>query len=403
LTNNSPNLKKEVNFMKKPANLESFRRRYKRTNRKGKGRLLTELCDLYGYNRKYLLQCFNHLTGKQYARPGPKLKYKPTDELLTPLKRIWLATDQACSKRLKAAIPLWLPFYEESYEVLSAEIKQKLLSMSTGTLDQLLKPYRAHYKRRGLSGTKPGYLLKNQIPIKTDHWDVTQPGFMEADTVAHCGNSIAGDFVWSLTLTDILTSWTENRATWGKSESGVVEQIENIEKALPFPLLGFDCDNGSEFLNWHLMRYFAKKERKQAVQFTRSRPYRKNDNAHVEQKNWTHVRHLFGYDRFDQPVLVKLMNDVYQHEWSLYQNHFMPTQKLIKKEKINSKYKKQYDKAKTPYQRVLASEHVDAEKKMELALLHQRLNPFQLKISIEKKLRKIYQYVKVNKKPRTKI
>lgn len=388
--------------MKKHVDLEQFRRRYRRSNRKGKGKLLTELCDLYSYNRKYLLQFFNHLTGKQYSRRGPKVKYAPSDELLAPLKRIWLASGQLCSKRLKQALPMWLPFYEASYGLVSEAIKQKLVTMSTGTLDLLLKPYRVRYKCHGLTGTKPGYLLKNQIPVKTEQWDVSKPGFMEADTVAHCGNSLAGDFVWSLTLTDILTGWTESRATWGKGESGVVEQIENIEKSLPFALLGFDCDNGSEFLNWHLVRYFSH-NRQQAVQFTRSRPYRKNDNAHVEQKNWTHVRQLFGYDRYDKVSLVKLMNELYEQEWSLYQNHFIPTQKLIKKEKINSKYKKQYDKAKTPYQRVVESMQVTNEKKMELALLHQQLNPFKLKASIEQKLRKIYQYVKVNQKPRTKL
>ena len=231
---------------------------------------------------------------------------------------------------------------------------------------------------------------------------MTQPGFMEADTVAHCGNSLAGDFVWSITLTDILTGWTEIRATWGKGETGVVTQIEEVEKRLPFKLLGFDCDNGSEFLNWHLIRYFTEK-RKQKVQMTRSRPYRKNDNAHVEQKNWTHVRHLFGYDRFDDPRLVELMNDLYQNEWSLYQNYFMPTQKLVKKEKINSKYRRKYDKAKTPYQRVLESKYIDEEVKMALAILHQQLNPFKLKTAIEKKLRNIFKYVKANKKPRKKI
>lgn len=388
--------------MKKQVDLEDFRRRYRRANRKGKGKLLTELCDLYGYNRKYLLQFFNHLTGKKDTGRGRKVKYQPTEELLTPLRRIWLAGDQMCSKRLKEAIRAWLPFYEESYEFLSEEVKQKLVGMSTGTLDQLLQPYRVCYKRRGLSGTKPGYLLKNQIPIKTDHWDVSKPGFMEADTVAHCGNSLAGEFVWSITLTDILTCWTENRATWCKGEAGVVEQVENIEKSLPFALLGFDCDNGSEFLNWHLMRYLQQ-NRKQQVQFTRSRPYRKNDNAHVEQKNWTHVRHLFGYDRFDKPILVGLMNDLYKNEWSLYQNYFVPTQKLLSKEKINSKYQRKYEKAKTPYQRILECEDISQEKKMEMALLYQQLNPFELKKTIEKKLRKIFQYVNVNKKPRTKI
>jgi hypothetical protein len=388
--------------MKKQVDLEVFRRRYRRANRKGKGKLLTELCDLYGYNRKYLLQFFNYLTGKKYLRRGPKLKYKPTEDLMGPLKRIWLASDQMCSKRLKEAIPVWLHHYEESYGFLSEEVKEKLLTMSTGTLDHLLKPCRVRYKRRGLSGTKPGYLLKNQIPIKTDHWDVTKPGFMEADSVAHCGNSLAGEFVWSITLTDILTCWTENRATWCKGEAGVVEQIKDTEKSLPFELLGFDCDNGSEFLNWHLMRYFSQ-DRNQKVQFTRSRPYRKNDNAHVEQKNWTHVRQLFGYDRFDKQVLVRLMNDVYKNEWSQYQNYFMPTQKLLSKEKINSKYRRKYEKAKTPYQRLLECEHITEEKKIELGLIYEQLNPFTLKKIIEKKLRKIFQYVSVNKKPKTKI
>lgn len=385
--------------MKKAVNLEHFRVRYVRSKRKKKSQLLNELCDLYGYNRKYLLQFFNHLLNKKYLPRGRKVHYQPTTELLEPLKRFWLASDQMCSKRLKEAIPLWLSAYEESYGILSEEIKSQLLSLSTGSIDKLLKPYRARYKRRGLCGTKPGYLLKNQIPIKTDHWDVTKPGFMEADTVAHCGNSMAGNFVWSLTLTDIHTCWTENRATWNKGAAGVEEQIKNIEKKLPFLILGLDFDNGSEFLAWHLIRYFTDKK----VQLSRSRPYRKNDNAHVEQKNWTHVRHLFGYDRFEDVRLVALMNDLYENEWCWYQNYFIPTQKLLSKEKVNSKYKKRYEKAKTPYQRLLESTHINQEKKMALALHYQTLNPFELKKIIEKKLRKIFQYVTVNKTPRTKI
>lgn len=384
--------------MKTYVDLEAFRRRYRRSNRQGKTLLLNELCDLYGYNRKYVLQVFNYLTGKQYVRRGRKRRYDPK-MLVAPLKHIWLATDQLCSKRLKAALPLWLPYYDHP---LPASVKQLLLQLSPATIDRLLKPYRACYKRHGLSGTKPGYLLKNQIPIKTDHWDVTVPGFMEADTVAHCGNSLAGDFVWSLTLTDIATSWTENRACWNKGAEGVLVQIKHIEKSLPFPLLGFDCDSGTEFLNWHLVRY-CNEGRQQPIQLTRSRPYRKNDNAHVEQKNWSHVRHLFGYDRFDNPVLVKRMNELYQTEWSLYQNHFMPTQKLQYKEKINSKYRRKYDKPQTPYERVLASTAIAQTTKTQLQTLHERLNPFALKKAIEKKLKVIFKYVTINKKPRTKI
>lgn len=382
-------------------NFTHLRYRYHNLNRQEKSKLLDELCDLYGYHRKYLLAILNHLNRKKSHRPGPPNQFNDS-ELINVLKTIWLATDQMCSKRLKAAIPLWLPAYEESYGHQSEYIKEKLLKISPASIDRLLKPYRAHYKRHGLSGTRPGYLLKNQIPIKTDHWDVTKPGFMEADTVAHCGNSMAGDFVWSITLTDILTGWTEIRATWNKGAEGVVSQIKNIEKMLPFLIFGFDCDNGSEFLNWHLLRYFTE-DRKSAVQVTRSRPYRKNDNAHVEQKNWTHVRHLFGYDRFEDPRLVGLMNDVYSDEWSLYQNHFMPTQKLIEKEKINSKYPKKYEKAKTPYQRLLESPHIDESVKMEQALIHGQVNPFELKKKIEKKIKIIFKYVRPNQKPRTKL
>jgi hypothetical protein len=387
--------------MNKGVNLEHFLVRYVRSKRKGKTKILNELCDLYGYNRKYLLQVFNHLTGKKHKRRGLSRTYEGK-ELLEPLTRIWLATDQLCGKRLKAAIGLWLPSYEDSYGMLSADIRGKLLTISPATIDRLLKSSKARYKKRGLCGTKPGYLLKNQIPIKTDHWDVTHPGFMEADSVAHCGNSLAGEFIWSITLTDIMTGWTEIRATWNKGAEGVIEQIRDIESKLPFKLLGFDCDNGSEFLNWHLIRYFTE-GRKQPVSMTRSRPYRKNDNAHVEQKNWTHVRHIFGYDRFDDPRLLRLMNDVYQNEWSLYQNHFMPSQKLLSKEKINSKYRRKYEKAKTPYQRLLESSYIDDDVRMGKALLHQTLNPFELKKRIEKKIKHIFKYVLANKKPRKKL
>ena len=385
--------------MKKYVDLSTFLSRYLRSKRKEKSSLLDELCDLYGYNRKYLLQYFNHLTGRKHIRRGAKQRYKK-EELLGPLTQIWLATDQICSKRLKAAMPFWLPSYEKTYGALPEAIRKKLLTISPASIDRFLKPHKVHYKRHGLSGTKPGYLLKNQIPIKTDHWDVTQPGFMEADTVAHCGNTLVGDFIWSITLTDIMTAWTEIRATWNKGAEGVVHQIKDIEHHLPFELLGCDCDNGSEFLNYHLWHYLA--DRPRPVQFTRSRPYKKNDNAHVEQKNWTHVRHLFGYDRLDRAHLVPLMNDLYRNEWSLYQNHFMPSLKLISKEKINSKYRCRYEKPKTPYQRLLESSHISEEIKQQKMSLHKTLNPFELKIKIEEKVKVILSEIIINKTPRVK-
>lgn len=383
------------------AYLKAIRSRYRRAGKKAKAAILDEFCAVCGYHRKYAIRLLNR-RGKPRARrrPGRKPIY-PSPELLSALKRLWFACDQMCSKKLKAAIPLWLPFYETIYQPLTAETADKLLLISAATIDRLLKPVRLKRGRKGLGGTKPGSLLKNQIPIRTHYWDVSQPGFLEADTVAHCGDSLAGDFVWSLTMTDIHTTWTENRATWSKGAQGVLAQIKGIEATLPFALQGFDCDNGSEFLNYHLVRYFT--DRPKVVGFTRSRPYKKNDNAHVEQKNWSHVRQLFGYDRFDDPRLVPLINDLYTNEWSLYQNHFCPSMKLREKQRINSRYRKKYDAPQTPYHRVLASDQVSDETKERLKTVHQSLNPFILKQTIEKKLRVIFQDVKVTSNVRQRI
>jgi len=383
------------------AYLEAIRSRYRNAGKKTKVTILDEFCAVCEYHRKYAIRLLN-LTGKpkKKRRAGRKPVYASA-EFLTALKRIWFASDQMCSKKLKAAIPLWLPFYETVYKTLTPETQVKLLSISAATIDRVLKPVRVAYGGKGLSGTRPGTLLKNQIPIRTHFWDVSQPGFMEADTVAHCGNSLAGDFVWSLTMTDILTTWTENRATWGKGAQGVLAQIKDVEGRLPFTLQGFDCDNGSEFLNWHLLRYFT--DHPSVTSFTRSRPYKKNDNAHVEQKNWSHVRQLFGYDRFEDPGLVDLMNDLYANEWALYQNHFCPNMKLKEKKRINSKYYKKYDSPRTPYDRVLASDHVSKEAKERLKTVHQSLNPFILKKKIEKKLRVIFKDVKVTSNVRQRI
>lgn len=381
--------------------LEAIRRRYKRGGRKEKAKILDEFCAVCGYNRKYAIRLLHQRRSKRKkGKPGKKPIYEAA-RLLPILKAIWFASDQVCSKKLKVVLREWLPYYEEEHGLLSDIDRGQLYRISTGTIDRLLKPLRINYPRKGLSGTKPGRLLKNQIPIKTDHWDVTQPGYLEADTVAHCGNSLAGDFIWSLTLTDIHSTWTENRATWNKGSDGVIAQIKDIEKGLPFNMLGFDCDNGSEFLNYHLMRYFANRDK--AVQFTRSRPYHKNDNAHVEQKNWTHVRHLFGYDRIDNPRLVELMNDLYKHEWSLYQNHFCPVMKLIEKKKINSRYYKKYDKPKTPYQRLMNCDGITEEVKDRLEKQHQDLNPFELKRMIERKLKGIFVYIDIANKTKKRL
>ena len=384
----------------KRAYLKAIQSRYKKASRAQKSRILDEFCAVCGYNRKYAIRALSKRPARVRRKPGRRPRYE-ADRIIGHLRAIWLATGQMCSKRLRVALKEWLPHYEAEHGLLEDIVRGQLYSLSAPTIDRLLKPFRAIYPTKGLAGTKPGRLLRNQIPVRTDNWDINQPGYMEADTVAHCGNSLAGDFVWSLTMTDIQTSWTENRAVWNKGSAGVLEQIKNIEKSLPFEILGYDCDNGSEFLNHHLIRYFVNRDK--AVQFTRSRAYRKNDNAHVEQKNWTHVRHLFGYDRFDRPELVEMMNDLYRNEWSQYQNHFCPVMKLVEKTRINSRYHRRYDKPMTPYYRLMGSGILSEETKNRLREERRGLNPFALKRAIEKKLKKILRLVTVSTKPRKRI
>ena len=384
----------------KKAYYYAIKDRYFQSNKKEKSLILEEFCKVCGYNKKYAIRLLNKKDVLKLKRkPGCKPIYS-SPEFIKALKDIWIATDYICSKRLKSAIPLWLPYFESTYGVISQKTIQELYKVSSATIDRILQPFK-RIGKKGICGTKPGSILKNQIPIKTDNWDITQPGFMEADTVAHCGNSTQGDFIWSLTMTDIHTGWTENRAVWNKGALGVIEQIKHIENAIPFDLLGFDCDNGSEFLNHHLLRYFM--DNGKNTKFTRSRPYRKNDNAHVEQKNWTQVRHLFGYDRLEKEELIIPMNDLYANEWSLYNNFFRPSQKLIKKTKINSKYVRKYDIPKTPFMRVLESDHVNEKNKELLKQKIQELNPFELKKSIEKKLRRIFKNILVTSNVRHRI
>jgi len=375
-------------------NFPRLRAKYRLANQKKRSQILDELVDLTGIHRKSLIRMLNRDHRRKKKPRGQKPRYR-YDDILPVLKVIWLAGDQLCSKKLHVAIQDWLPYYEQEHGTLEEFTRMQLLSISPASIDRALKPVRAVTPHKGLSGTKPGSLIKNQIPIKTNQWEENRPGFLEADTVAHCGNSLEGDFIWSITYTDIHTTWTENRAIWNKGAEGVVNRTKEVEAVLPFKIRGFDCDNGSEFLNYHLIRYFSDRPKELAVQFTRSRPYHKNDNAHVEQKNWTHVRHLLGYDRLDHPKLLRLINNLYANEWRLYQNHFIPTMKCIKKEKINSKYRKKFDQPKTPCERVLTCDEIDSKIKEKLKTEHAKLNPFELKRQIEKRLRQIFKYVKV--------
>lgn len=379
--------------------LESIYLRYKRARRKVKSTILNEFCLNCGYHRKHAIRLLNKF--RRFTKPKPKKRGKPSvynkSSVIEPLKRIWLAANLPCSKRLKAILPLWLSSYAKEFGALSMDVIKILSKISPSTIDRLLKPTRTKYKKRGKATTKPGTLLRKQIPIKTNQWDETRPGFLEADTVAHCGDTVAGMFIYTVNFVDIATGWTEQRAVWGKGEAGVLEQIKDVEGSLFFPLLGFDCDNGGEFINHHLIRHFG--QRKQPIQLTRSRSYRQDDNCHVEQKNWTHVRQWFGNYRLDNPKLLPLMNELYKSDWRLYHNFFLPSVKLLEKKMVASKTIKRYDMPKTPYQRVLESPHVSASEKRYLKEQFKKLNPFQLRKAVEKKLKKIFDiYFKESRK-----
>jgi len=371
--------------------LEAIFLRYKRVPRGDKSIILDEFCAACGYHRKHairLLRKFKRFTKPKRKKRGRASRYQ-TGDIVRPLKRIWLAANLPCSKRLKAVLPLWLPGYVQHYGVLPEETVGALLEISAATIDRLLKAVRVRYKGKGRVATKPGTLLRKHIPVKTNQWDESRPGFLEADTVAHCGTSMAGMVAFTIDCVDIATGWTEQRAIWGKGERDVVVQMKAIERSLPFPLLGFDCDNGSEFLNYHLLRHFS--QRKQPVQFTRSRAYHKDDNSHIEQKNWTHVRQWLGYHRFDNPETVDLLNDLYTGDWRLFHNFFCPSVKLIAKERVASKTIKRYDNPKTPYQRIMDSPNIPDSVKRSLTEFFGTLNPFELRKNMEENLKRIFQ------------
>ena len=370
--------------------IEAIFVRYKNAPPKRKTLILDEFCATCGYHRKHAIRLLRAF--KRFQRPKAKKRGRPPsyhpEIILKPLKQIWLAANLPCSKRLKAIVPLWLPGYLQHFGDLPHEALTALPHLSAATIDRLLRPTRIHYKKRGRATTKPGTLLRKQIPIKTNQWDESRPGFLEADTVAHCGESVSGMFAYTIDCVDIATGWTEQRAVWGKGETGVLEQIKDIEQSLPFPLLGFDCDNGSEFLNHHFFRHFT--HRRHPIQFTRSRAYHKDDNAHVEQKNWTHVRQWLGYQRLDNPEVVTLLNSLYSQEWRLFHNFFCPSMKLIAKETIGSKTIKHHDNPQTPYQRILKSPHVHPSVKHSLTKQLETINPFVLRKTMEKKLKTIF-------------
>lgn len=374
----------------KRESLSRIHDRYHRAGRLHKQRILDEFCATCGYHRKSALRLLHRplASPAARARPGPKRTYDPL-VLLPVLKVIWLSSDQLCSKLLRAALPEWLEHYARTHPPLAAGVKEKLLAISPAQIDRLLRPARVGQARKGLGATRPGTLLRHQVPTRGGPADTSRPGAVAVDTVAHCDDTTAGDYVNSLTFTELFSGWTENRAVWNKSSHAILVQLKELEARVPFVMTSFHSDNGTEFLNWPLYEYLT--GRRLQVPWTRSRAYRKNDNAHCEQKNWTHVRQLLGYERFGHPELVPMLNDLYGQEWSQYQNHFRPTFKLETREKKGGKTVKIYEKKpQTPYQRLLASDAISEATKVRLREEHQGLNPFALKKSIERKLKKFF-------------
>lgn len=368
--------------------LEVLRPRYLKANKVEKQKMLDEFTSATGYHRKHAIrvlknqrQVQNHLNRKNKTY---KTIYR--GEVVQALEQIWEICGQICSKRLQPYLPEAIRVLERHKEIeLSKETKDLLLKISAASIDRCLRPVRCK-SPHGLSTTKPGSLLKNLIPVQTfTAWDQEQPGFMEIDLVAHCGNTTEGHYLNTLTCTDISTGWTDVTALAHRSQEAVSTAIHHMRQRLPFPLFGIDSDNGSEFINDTLYRYCLDEK----ITFTRSRPYKKNDQAHVEQKNWSVVRHTVGYDRWETASELTLLQSIYD-DLRLYINFFQPSFKLIAKERIGNKTIKRYDTAKTPYQRVLERKDISLDAKVRLMNLYVQLNPAELRRSIDLKTAKLW-------------
>jgi hypothetical protein len=364
--------------------LRRIHRRYAEADRFGKSRILDEFCEVAGFHRKYALRLLNGPPPGDFPERRRRRAARYSAAMVSALEAIWVAAGCPWSVRLKALLPTWLPWARRRFR-LTPHVQRQLLQISPRQIDRRLKNRKHRLKRRLYGRTKPGTLLKHHIPLKTDRWDVTSPGFTEIDLVAHSGDSGDGTFLHSLNLTDIHTAWVETRALWGKGQIEVQKALADMRAALPFLLKGIDADNGSEFINLHLYRYCQS----HAIQFTRGRPYKKDDNAHIEQKNWTHVRKLVGYARYDSPEALRALNALYVQDLRLLQNLFLPSVKLVRKERVGSHIRRRYDCPQTPFERVLACPEADPRVCTRLRLLRDRLDPFELSRRIDQQIEHI--------------
>ena len=368
--------------------LEVVRPRYLKARKFEKQKILDEFTSATGYHRKHAIRVLKNQVQVENRLKGKTKTYQRLycGEVVQALEQVWEIYGHICSKRLQPFLPEAIRVLERCQEIkLSQDTKELLLKISSASIDRVLRPIRLQ-PRHGLSATKPGSLLKNLIPVRTfTEWDEERPGFLEIDLVAHCGNTTAGQFLCTLTCTDLCTGWTEVTGLLHRSQEAVSQALYRVRQRLPFPLLGIDSDNGGEFINDLLYRYCLDEQ----ITFTRSRPYKKNDQAHVEQKNWSVVRHTVGYDRWETEQELALLESIYD-DLRLYINFFQPSFKLIAKERIGNKTIKRYDIAKTPYQRVLERQDISVDAKARLAHLYVQLNPAELRRRIDQKIAQLW-------------
>ncbi len=367
---------------------------YRRATKKGKGVILDQFVESTGYNRLYAARLLRHHGKRVEVAPGRVLEgsiqvkaqrppREPTygPEVLKPLKKIWKIMDFICGKRLAAVMPELVPCLIRHGELrVNRCVREKLLQISPATIDRLLVPERKKAQLKGRSRTKPGTLLKHQIPVRTfSGWEDAAPGFLEIDLVAQDGGSGHGEYCQILDATDVCTGWSEQYAVPTKAQCFVFDAIQEIRRRLPFALLGLDSDNGGEFINHHLKNYCEEEK----ITFTRGRACKKNDNCYVEQKNWSIVRRFSGYGRFEGEAACAALNELYDVVRD-YVNFFMPSMKLLEKVRDGAKVTKRYDTPQTPYRRVLASPKVSMAGKNRLKRRYAALNPAGLKREIER-------------------
>lgn len=357
---------------------------YRRASKGGKGKLLDHLVEATGYNRCYARRLLrNHgrrvqvnpglvVEGDVRVRPQRARQRKYGGEVLAALKKVWETLDFISSKRLAAALPEVVPRLVMCRELrIKKSVQKQLLAISPATIDRLLKPEREKHTLKRRATTKPGTLLKHQVPIRTfSDWDNEEPGFLEMDLVGHDGGKAEGDYCFTLDLTDVATGWTEQAAVPNKAQQWVFEALQDLRRRLPFTVRGLDSDNGTEFINHHMVAYCHEQE----ITFTRSRPYRKNDNCYVEQKNWSVVRRAVGYSRYDTRAACDLLNELYIVLRD-YNNFFLPSMKLREKIRDGARVRKRHDTPQTPYRRILQSPKVPQAVKERLRRYYEHLNP----------------------------